>query len=277
MKTELIITTYNSPKALNLVLCAIARQSKLPDVVTIADDGSGLETKQVIEAYQPRLPMRHVWHPDDGFNKNVILNKAIATSNADFLIFIDGDCLACKGFIERHIALATPDTFSTGSVVRLSETTTQSMTEADIQSGQAFSPARLAEQGELNSISKKLKAGKLPKPFSGFLDRISPVKITWSGGNASTFRTQLLRVNGFDETMRYGGEDKELGSRLLNAGVQGRFLRYTAPLLHMYHARGYVEPEIVKQNRAKIEDTRARKRTWAELGLDRHLAEMSKR
>ena len=271
MKTELIITTYNAPKALNLVLLALLGQSMRPDSVAIADDGSGPETQQLIEAYKSRLPMRHVWHADNGFGKNEILNKAIASSDADLLIFIDGDCLASPGFIERHITLARPDSFSTGSVVRLSKATTQVISEDDITAQRVFDPAWLSEKGDLNSISKQLKAGRAPAPVAAFLDRISPVKITWSGGNASTFRDQLIKVNGFDETMRYGGEDKELGSRLLNAGVKGQFLRYTAPLLHMHHARGYVDPEIVKQNRAKIEDTRRIGRVWAEKGLDQHL------
>ena len=271
MKTELIVTTYNAPHTLNLVLMALLSQSLRPDSVAIADDGSGPETRELLESFKDMLPLRHVWHPDNGFGKNEILNKAIASSDAELLIFLDGDCLASPRFIERHVALAHPDRFSTGSVVRLSEKTTNLISEKDIQTARVFDTNWLSAQGELNSPSKKLKAGKAAFPIAAFLDRISPVKITWSGGNASTSRAQLIKVNGFDETMRYGGEDKELGSRLLNAGVKGQFLRYSAPLLHMHHARGYVDPEIVKQNRAKIEETRRISRVWADNGLDKHL------
>lgn len=272
MKTELIITTYNSPRALNLVLCALQAQTRLPDRIAVADDGSGPETKAVLEKHQPRLPLRHVWHPDTGFGKNEILNKAIASSAADLLIFIDGDCLASAGFIARHIELARPNTFSTGSVVRLNAETSERLNEEDITSKRVFDPQWLSRNGNIKGLSDRLKAGSAPRPLAKFLDKISPVRITWSGGNASTSRAQLIKVNGFDESMRYGGEDKELGSRLLNAGVKGQFLRYSAPLLHIDHPRGYVDPEIVKTNRAKIEDTRKTRRIWADLGLDRHLS-----
>ena len=60
------------------------------------------------------------------------------------------------------------------------------------------------------------------------LDRLSPVQKAWGGANASAFRAALVEVNGFDEAMRCGGGDKELGVRLTNGGVRGRHLRYTA-------------------------------------------------
>jgi len=129
MKTELIITTYNSPTALNLVLCALCAQTLMPGSIAIADDGSGPETLAILQKHQAQLPLRHVWHPDAGFQKNEILNKAIASSEADLLIFIDGDCLASAGFIARHVELARPNSFSTGSVVRLNARTSDALTE----------------------------------------------------------------------------------------------------------------------------------------------------
>ena len=157
-------------------------------------------------------------------------------------------------------------------MVRLNAETSERLNEEDITSKRVFDPQWLSRNGNIKGLSDRLKAGSAPRPLAKFLDKISPVRITWSGGNASTSRAQLIKVNGFDESMRYGGEDKELGSRLLNAGVQGQFLRYSAPLLHIDHPRGYVDPEIVKTNRAKIEDTRKTRRIWADLGLDRHLS-----
>lgn len=45
MKTTLLITTYNWPKALELVLYSVLHQHVKPDEVVIADDGSTEETK----------------------------------------------------------------------------------------------------------------------------------------------------------------------------------------------------------------------------------------
>ena len=73
-------------------------------------------------------------------------------------------------------------------------------------------------------------------------DAVTPVQRAWGGANASAFRAALLAVNGFDETMKYGGEDKELGVRLTNKGVRGQHLRYVASVVHLDHPRGYVDP-----------------------------------
>ncbi len=270
MRTELVITTYNAPQALHLVLLALKSQSQLPDVISIADDGSGPSTTQVIDHHSNNLPLRHVWHADTGFNKNVILNQAIRSSDAEYMIFIDGDCLASPSFIARHMARARKNTFVSGSVVRLSSQTTAAIDDSLVAAGTVFQSAWLKAQGELSSLSRQAKAGNLPPLLAKLADTLSPVRITWSGGNASAHRDTLLAVNGFDETMKYGGEDKELGARLLNAGVKGRLLRYTAPLLHMHHSRGYVDAEIVAQNRSHILETRKTKRVWAEAGIIAH-------
>jgi glycosyltransferase involved in cell wall biosynthesis len=39
MKVSVIVTTYNWPQALRLVLQGLARQTRLPEEVIVADDG----------------------------------------------------------------------------------------------------------------------------------------------------------------------------------------------------------------------------------------------
>ena len=52
MKVSLIITTYNRPDALLLVLRSIEKQITPPHEVIIADDGSKDKTKEVINKFQ---------------------------------------------------------------------------------------------------------------------------------------------------------------------------------------------------------------------------------
>ena len=47
LKTSLIITTYNWPEALFLVLKSIKYQSIAPDEIIVADDGSNDDTKNI--------------------------------------------------------------------------------------------------------------------------------------------------------------------------------------------------------------------------------------
>ena len=221
MKTELIVATYNSPHALTLCLTSVARQTVLPNSICIADDGSGPETKAAIDAFaaaHPALRFRHVWHEDKGFEKAAILNKAIATSDADFLIFIDGDVLIHPTFIARHLALAERGRFSTGSLIRLDPEATASVTPAMVADGTVFDRGWLRSNRAIDRLGTWLKTMPLPRPVQAFLDRATPVQRALCGANASLFRDDALKVNGYDTTIKYGGEDKEFGIRLGNAG-----------------------------------------------------------
>jgi glycosyltransferase involved in cell wall biosynthesis len=270
MRTELIVATYNSPRALTLCLTSVARQTRPPDSICIADDGSGPETAAAIAAFaaaHPELAIRHVWHEDTGFEKTRILNRAIATSEADFLVFIDGDVLIHPGFLARHLELATPGRFSTGSLIRLDADATALVTPELVESGAVFDRGWLKAHGAIDRLGTWLKTMPFPRPVQGFLDRATPVQRALCGANASLFRADALKVNGFDERLKYGGEDKEFGARLKNAGIRGQHLRYTAPLVHLDHPRGYKDPEAIRRHKARIREVRRRRIAWSEAGI----------
>lgn len=270
MKAELIFSTYNAVRPLRLTLLSVLGQRRRPDGICVADDGSGPETKAAIEAFaaeHPELKVRHVWHPDTGFRKNEILNRAVETSDADYLVFTDGDCLMSPGFIERHVGLARPDRFNCGSLIRLTEAATAAVTEADVTSGRVFDIGWLKRQETFDRTTTWLKAMPLPFAAQAALDRVYPVRKTWMGSNTSAFRSAILSVNGFDETMSYGGGDKEFGIRLANSGVRGRHLRFTAPVVHLDHPRGYRNEEAIARQRKMIAAARTTGKTWTEDGI----------
>ena len=66
---SLIVTTYNNSPFLEIVLKSVLRQKVYPKEVVIADDGSGEETKRLIERYRQMfpVPLVHSWIPDCGF------------------------------------------------------------------------------------------------------------------------------------------------------------------------------------------------------------------
>lgn len=271
MRSELVIATYNSPRALSLCLASVARQDRRPESIAIADDGSGPETRALVEAFAAAspVPVRHVWHEDDGFRKAAILNRAIATSEAEVLIFIDGDVMIHPGFVARHLELARPDAWASGSLIRLDAPATAAVTEADVTSGRVFDRRWLGEMRAFDRVGTWLKAMPFPRPIMAALDVLSPVQRAWCGANASAARAAILKVNGFDETMRWGGGDKDLGVRLTNAGIRGRHLRFTAPLVHLDHPRGYADPAHKAENKARIRATRRSGRSWTPDGIVR--------
>lgn len=268
---EVVVSTYNNPHALNLALCALRRQSVDDFLLCIADDGSGQATQNVVnkwsEAFGPRL--RHIWHPDHGFRKNRILNKAIASSSAEYLIFLDGDCVPGCKFVERHLALSKPDRFCTGGVIRLNLPTSNAVVGDLIESGEVFTAQWLSTHQALDGLGNRLKAGLYPAWLSGLAETLTPVSKTWNGGNSSTWRINLIKVNGFDENFGYGAEDIELGFRLNNAGIRGRHLRYTAPVLHLEHERDYADPIGKEKNKETALQVRKAGKTISEQGIDR--------
>lgn len=268
---ELIISTYNSPRSLGLCLASVALQDLAPDSICIADDGSGPETRALIDGFAARstVPVRHVWHPDTGFEKGAILNQAIATSSAAFLVFIDGDVLINPGFLRRHVDLARPGRFSTGSLIRLDASGTADMTAEKITTGLVFQPKWLRDNKAIRGATDWLKAAPLPRVLLDLIERIYPIRRSFCGANASAFRSDILAVNGYDERIKYGGQDKDLGVRLKMAGVRGRHARFTTPLVHLDHPRGYDRPEIRARNREIRAETAALNRARTPYGIEK--------
>jgi glycosyltransferase involved in cell wall biosynthesis len=270
VSTEVIVTTYNNPQALHFALLGLEGQSTQAFKVCVADDGSGSDTQEVVSLWQNRWGperFRHVWHPDKGFAKNEILNKAIVSSVADYLIFIDGDCIASPGYVQRHLDLRRPGQFVSGSLIRMPLEVNELLTDGLITTKAIFQTKWLKAHGSIRRLGSWLKTANLPLPMSDFLERISPVKKVWNGCNSSGWRSDLLKVNGFDESMKYGAEDVEMGVRLNNAGIIGRHNRYTAPLLHMEHARGYADPLVAASNKRYMKTVRRTGKTWTPLGI----------
>lgn len=121
MKIALLISTYNWPESLDLVLKSAFIQTHLPNEILIADDGSNEDTKQIIEQFQQKtdMPIHHIWQEDLGFRKSKILNKAIAKTTSDYIIQVDGDCIMHKNFVEDHLNAAEKGIYLYGSRVNI--------------------------------------------------------------------------------------------------------------------------------------------------------------
>lgn len=254
MTVGVIISTYNNPKWLEKVLWGYLHQSVKADEIVIADDGSKKETSDLIEFYKTKLPIVHVWHEDNGFQKSQILNKAILASTADYLIFTDQDCIPRADFIATHLDNAEKGYFLSGGYYRLTMEVSDLIKEADIASGYAFSIRWL----NFHKMPQSFKSTKLIKNrlFATLMNNVTPAKATWNGCNASGWRTDILKTNGFNEQMQYGGQDREFGERLFNMGIKSKQIRYSAILLHLDHKRPYKTAESISKNVAIRKNTR---------------------
>ena len=124
---SVVITTYNREDALDAALSALSAQSDRGFEIVVADDGSGPQTRAVVERWHARVgvPISHVWQPNAGFRAAEIRNRAILACRGDYCIFLDGDCLARADFIACHRALAEPGWFVTGNRVLLARELTE--------------------------------------------------------------------------------------------------------------------------------------------------------
>lgn len=272
MRLSVILSTYNAPAWLEKVIWGYAVQTYRRFDLIIADDGSTSETAALIArlSRETRLSIRHVWHEDRGFRKCEILNKAIAEATAEYLVFSDGDCIPRRDFLETHAMFARPRRFLSGGLLRLPMSLSQQIAIEDITSQRATSLPWLARNGL--SVNKKWLLMAPSHRLGAVLDGITPTKATWNGHNASAWREDLWEVNGFDERMGYGGEDRELGERLVNAGLHPHQIRHRAVCVHLDHGRGYVDPQVLTWNQQHRELVRSQGATWTEYGI-RKMAE----
>ena len=276
MRVSVIITTYDQPVQLEKVLWGYASQRASNFELIVADDGSAPATTDVIDRVSQLtgLNLLHVWHEHRGFRKTEILNRAILAASTDYLIFSDGDCIPRDDFVATHTRLAERGYFLSGGYLKLSREVSERIGVADVRTGNATNSAWLRERGW--DPGKRAFRLVRARSIASFLDFVTPTRRTWNGHNSSAWKDAILSTNGFDIDMGYGGLDRALGERLMNAGIRGRQVRHRAPCLHLHHERPYADAFRWKRNhdiRHRIRrnrETRARQGI-AELPIDESL------
>jgi glycosyltransferase involved in cell wall biosynthesis len=240
------VCTYNNPGALALVLRGLAQQS-FPDFeVVIADDGSREETGAIIERFagRVRLRVRHVWHPDEGIRRNTILNRAVLAAEGDYLVFLDGDCVAPRHWLATHVAAARRGWFVSGGKVLASEKLTQQILAGRVRPDGLHRAIR--RWREIRK-SRRLAMSGLPVLRTLF-NRNLQRRCGWNGEDSSTFAEHIRGIGGFDERFTLVWDDADFGERLKASGVRGRSIRYTAPVLHLEHGRSYRTAADLQKN-----------------------------
>lgn len=268
MKCSLIISTYNRPDALLSVLNSLNDQTCSEFEAVIADDGSNKETRRVIEDFrsESNFSISHVWQEDKGFRAAKIRNKAVAKSNGNYLIFLDGDCLTFPTFVKRHIKLAEAKFFVRGSRVMLSEEFTYEF----IQSGCV--PSSINTKKFLNLWRSKKVKRLLPLiniPF-GHLRKYKKNK--WFGVktcNLGVWRNDFMAVNGFDERyISWGHEDADLAIRLIRYGICRKEGVNAVAVLHLWHPLN--DRTHLAENIARLKNVQKTSRVQAELGISQY-------
>lgn len=264
---SVIISTYNSEEWLEKVLLGYACQDTNDFEVVIADDGSKQPTFDLIDRLKTEVPytIQHIWQEDDGFQKSRILNKALVATKADYVLMSDGDCIPRKDFVSVHLKFREKGYFLSGGYFMLPMSISKKITKSNIIAQDCFRVDWLKENG----LDSSFKTNKLTaKGFKeNLLNKITPTNASWNGHNASGWKEDLIAVNGFDERMQYGGQDREIGERLMNRGIKSKQIRYSAICVHLDHPRGYKTKESIDKNLAIRAATKKEKKKWTNFGI----------
>lgn len=231
MKASLIISVYRNVAALEAVLLSLRRQTEQDFEVILSEDGQDEQMAAFIQGYDFPWPMQHLTQEDKGWRKNKALNAAIMAARADWLIFIDGDCVLHPRFIEMHVRYSAPHVVLAGKRVKLNPDLSER-----VQRGErvALFPyllnkrgCRLVEEGFYLSIAHLLRR---------------PVRHL-TGSNMSMSKEDILAINGFDEnyTLPAIGEDYDIEWRLPANGCKIVSLRNLAVQYHLYHPENWTD------------------------------------
>ena len=236
----LVISVYNKPEVLRLVLAACSRQVFSDFEIIVADDGSGPAVRDVVADARgaSRQMILHLWQEDRGWRKNVILNTSIRTSRGEYLVFIDGDCLPSRMFLKDHWDEREEGRVLLGRRVETSERWSRQLTLRSVETGTFEKLGRREILDGLTGRSLRVEDGiRMGSPL---LRRLLLRNVRGMlGSNFSAARKDLVAINGFDELYDGPGcgEDSDVQYRLSLNGVSGKSLRNLAVQYHVWHPR----------------------------------------
>ena len=260
MRVSIIITTYNRPDALKLVLQSVNSQSVSPNEIIIADDGSKNSTKKCIDEFKKKssIPLVHSWQEDKGFRVAKSRNKAIAKSKFDYIILIDGDVILHDKFIEDHLKHAQIGFFVQGSRVLLNEKATKEV----LNNNSNFSFFSSGLSNRKNAI------------YSNFLSRIFTIRKNYVKNiktcNLAFFKSDCIEINGFNNDFEgWGREDTEFVVRLIKKGVNRKNIRFNLLQFHLWHEDS--SRNVLQKNEIILRDTIKKNENWCVNGINQYL------
>ncbi len=226
---SVILSSYNQPNALRLVLPGFAAQDDLDFELIVGDDGSEPDIAELVAGFAEIAPFKVLFltQPHVGFRKARILNKAILEARGQQILFCDGDCIPFHSFVSVHRRAFRDGCFTASGRIRLTLEQSRALTPEAVAKGEHERLVSLADRVALvathfGNLYSKL-VGKKRKP-------------KLKGANFSADRQCLIDVDGFDEA--YNGMssvDSDIRNRLRNLGCPGLSLWHRILMCHVEH------------------------------------------
>ncbi len=259
LKISIIISVYKNTSALELILKSLANQTHKVDEIIISEDGDSKEMKEFISTLK-NDNIVHYSHKDDGWKKAVALNNSIKKSIGEYLIFIDGDVIPHKRFVEGHIACSEHKKICCGKRSALGKTTSEKIYNKTLDIDELTS-SYITRIIPLHLEKIKHYEDGIYIPYDNFLYKnfLKNRHVNYIiGCNFSCYKEDIEAINGFDEDYKHPavGEDVDLSWRFRGLGIELKSCRNAANIYHLWHKKifgskeGKINNKILERNSA---------------------------
>ena len=247
---SVIVACYKDTEALKLIVDALNQQTVSDFEIILAEDGNSDVVRDFVEGLHQDNVI-HTTQEDIGWRKNASMNNAIRAASGKLLIFIDGDCIPHKRFVEGYCALQQEKTVLCGRRVELGPEISKQIREGkmlldtiqDHYLANYFTLAkddvRHYEEGiVLNDFLFRWRHGKKKT-------------VTILGCNFAVNREDMVAINGFNEDYISPsvGEDTDPEWRLSEYGCTMATARNRAVVFHLYHEHKYDAEQNAKSRK----------------------------
>lgn len=240
IKASVIIAIYKDIEALSVILESLYNQTTSESYeVIVAEDGESKLVKNYINSLDfPNL--KHTSHEDINWRKNKSLNNAIKVSEGEYLMFIDGDCVPSRFFIENYLKKAQKKVILCGRRVELGPVVAKELRE------KKYTISKLEKSYISNYF--KMKKDKVRHYEEGIIFPNFIQELRYKNYNASiigcnfgVYKEDLVAINGFGESYNKAsvGEDNDIEWRFLALGYVMKSIRNRSAVFHLYHDHKY--------------------------------------
>ena len=173
--------------------------------------------------------MQHLTQEHIGWRKERILNLSVLAARAEWLVFIDGDCVLHPEFMQSHIYNRMPGVMLAGKRVKLNQELSARVLKGEKPTLWPYlfrrRGCRYVEEAFYCKAAQWIR-----RPVKHLL-----------GSNMSMWRDDLIAINGFDEnyTLPATGEDYDIEWRLQRYGCEIVSLRNLAVQYHLWHEENW--------------------------------------
>ena len=264
----MIVAVYKDVDALKCVLWGLENQTVDSFEVIITEDGDDVTLKNFLRCYDGPLRLRHLHQEDLGFRKTRAVNRAIAEAYADYLIFLDGDTIPERSFVEWHLKSAEKRWVYAGRRMHLGPRWSRRVREnpSHIRSLEGWS-SLLCQAISLHLDGVRNFEIGAPSPWLHRL--LSDHHLNIVGCNFSCFREDIVAINGYDEELTgIGGEDDDLQWRFEGLGINTKNVKFLATTYHLHNESRRQDSDLNRQISGR---NKALKKYVCERGLSQYL------